>query len=387
MNDWAQCRRQSLASVEQANSLFRRRLLAGATVLLAVAIAQAFSSAGAQDASTAQPTNPIEPTDDEQSELKPTEIGIRFTPQMAAAMGKKFVEQMKSRYGLDEQQADDITQVMQRQLMQFASENAVLGRDMIEMMMATMVEHDGRFPKDEAKDFAKLANRFTPKLKDFVTRSSGEIGKKMSMTQRLKYTADVGLFAAGLMTFENRMKRWEEGKIGDNANPFFDPADSDPAKAEAEPINPNETATHRRARKDVEQWIDRTLNRDKRWSEYVDHAAKYYDFSETQITSARAILKDCQQRAAAIRTAEWQNAVKEVRIVQQLSYSAGEDLSQGPWGWSLSDAESKLLKPMDDLADELKRRIDDLPDSTQRAAAREKVRKALAEKGAKQLPT
>jgi hypothetical protein len=35
----------------------------------------------------------------------------------------------------------------------------------------------------------------------------------MTVTQRLKYTADVGVFAAGLLVFENRMKRWEEGKV------------------------------------------------------------------------------------------------------------------------------------------------------------------------------
>src|SRR5262249_22634696 len=150
--------------------------------------------------------------------------------------------------------------------------------------------------------------------------------KKMNIKQRLKYTADVGIFAAGLMTFENRMKRWEDGKIGDNANPFFDPGDNDPAKTEPEPLNPGESETHRKARKDVERWIDRTMDRDKQWAEYVERAAKYYDFTEVQITAARAILKDCQQRATAIRTPEWQTAVKEICIFQKLTDRAGEDL-------------------------------------------------------------
>jgi hypothetical protein len=322
---------------------------------------------------------------EDEDSLKPTEIGVRFTPEIAGAMTKKFVSAMKSRYGLDEQQVEEITPVMQRQFMKFAGENAALGRDMIEMMMATVIENDGSFPKDAAIRFGKLANQFTPRLQEFFTQAGGEIGKKMTVKQRLQFTGDVGLAAAGLLTFENRMKRWEEGKVSENANPFFDmPGDGE--NAASQPADPNEHEEHRKARAQVERWIKWQLNPDEQWPKYLDQAAKYYGFSEKQITAGKAILKDCQERAKAIKSREWQASVKELQIVQHLSNSVGDEFSNGPWMNLLNDSQTKLMKPINDLGQEFKRRIDDLSDSTQRATARESVRKLLADKGVKQLP-
>lgn len=332
---------------------------------------------------------PIPDADEDASEsrLESTEIGIRFTPRMAAAISKRMVERMTPRYELDDRQAEEISEVMQRQFMEFARENAALGRDMIELMTATMIENDGRFPKEEATAFAAMANKFTPRFKEFVTQSSTLIGAKMTVRQKLKYTGDVSLFAAGLITFENRMKRWEQGRVGDFANPFFDPADKDPAKAEPEPVNPHEHAEHRKARKQVETWIGWQIDKEGRWPEYLERAARYYGFTEAQNTAAQAILKDCQERVKSIKTREWTDAVKENRVLRELSQRADDEIARGPWMVGLEDAFQKLLKPLNDLDAEFKRRIDDLPDSTQRANAREAVRKALAGKGVTQLPS
>lgn len=332
----------------------------------------------------AQDSSPGESADGE--EMKGTEIGIRFTPQIAEAIAKRSISQMKPRYDLDEPQAEEMQEIIQRRLMKFAQENAVLNRDMLELMMATMIENDGRFPKEEAKKFAEMAQRFTPKFKELITHTSAEIGMKMNVTQRLKYTADVGIFAAGFVIFENRMKRWEEGKIGDYANPFFDPADKDPSKIESEPRDPNESEEHRKARKEVEAWLGGQMNPDERWQEYLDHTTLYYGFTETQKTSAAAILKECRERAKAIKTPEWQAAVKENRVVRRLTMGTPDEVSRGPWMVAIEDAYERLMKPMNDLNDEFRRRLNDLPDSAQRATAREAVRKTLAKKGVQKLP-
>ncbi len=317
---------------------------------------------------------------------KPTEIGIRFTPEMAEAMSKKFLEQMKPRYDLDDKQVDEIAPIIQRHLMQFAHDNAELGRDMIETMVAGTIENNGRFDKDDAQRFAKLANKFMPKFREFMTHSSAEIAMKMTVTQRLKYTGDLTIFAAGLMTFENRMKKWEEGKIGDSAYPFFDPPGAEPVKTDPEPIDPRENALHRKARKDVEAWIGWQINKEDRWQEYLDRSSKYYGYTDAQLTAAKSILKDCRERAAKIKTPQWKEAAKENRILRQLSYGTPDEVANGPWMTSLEEAFKKMLRPMDDLDAEFKRRLDGLPDSTQRAKARESVRKALASKGIDQLP-
>ena len=337
-------------------------------------------AAMAQDAAEMVP-------DEENDILKPTEIGIRFTPEIAGAISRKFVNEMKPRYGLTEMQTDEIQQTMQRQFMRFARNNSELGRDMIELMIATTLENDGMFPKAEAKQFGKMATQFSGKLKEFFTQSGAEIGQKMTVKQRLQFTGDVGLAAAGLMTFENRMKRWEEGKVGETASPFLDaPGDNEDAKSEPEPRDPNETDAHRKVRKRVEQWNKWSLDCDEQWPKYLDQAAKYYSFTDPQMTAGKAILKECRDRAKPIKTPSWRSSITELKIAQQLSYGAGQPVSEGPWIRSLDEAIKRSMQPMDDLENEFKRRIEGLPDSTQRALARENVRKALADKGVKQLP-
>jgi hypothetical protein len=324
-----------------------------------------------------------EPAEDVQ---QPTEIGVRFTPQIAGAMARRFTAGMQSKYELDEAQAGEIERLMQRQLLGFARKNAAAGRDMIELMMATMIAHDGRFPPEEAREFARLAEPFVPRLREFFTESSSEIGKRMSLGQRLKFTADVAVAATGLTVFESRMKRWKEGKVGDFANPFFDPADRDPARAEATPVDPREHADHRRARVDVELRTDRDLRIEEEWEKYLEQAVAYYGLDEAQQAAARAVLKDCRERARQVRSPAWRASIKENRIAMRLTRMAESDFANGPWGFALDSEFQRLRKPLSDLDEEFKKRLEALPTSAQRAAAREAVRKLLAQKGLEKLP-
>jgi hypothetical protein len=318
--------------------------------------------------------------------MKPTEIGVRFTPKMARVISKKIVGEMKGQYDLDNDQVDAIQQILRMQFVEFARENAETGRDMIEAMLETVIENDGGFPKESAMEFAKLAKPLIPALKTFCTDTAGKIGKEMTIKQRLKLTADMVKATAGLAIFENRMKRWEEGKVGEHANPFWDRGDDDSSKDEPEPEDPNEHPEHRKARKSVERWIQWQIDVDKNWESYLNQAIEYYGFTEPQQTAAKAILKDCTERMKRSKTPELRAALIENRIARRLCRRLDPKVNQGPWMFRLEAEYEKLRKPLLDLDREFKRRIDGLPTSEQRAEAKEEVRKALAEKGLKKLP-
>ncbi|QOJ03199.1 MAG: hypothetical protein HRU71_06725 [Planctomycetia bacterium] len=320
--------------------------------------------------------------------MRPTELGLRFTPKMAQAMSRKFVEQMTKRYELDEKQAGEIEAIMVRQFMTFAHENEKTGRDLIELMFATMIEHDGRMPKEEAMEFARMSEPLSANLKKLFTNGAAEIGQQMSVTQRLKFTGDVTAAAAGLTIFETRMKRWRDGKVGDNANPFMDPPGVDPndEKAEPPPEDPTEPKERRDARQSVERWIDWQISPDNNWEGYIKAATEYYKLNEKQVTAAQAILKDCQEQAKKIKTPQWRSQIIENRITQRLT-QRNADMGDGPWMFSLEEEYRRLLKPIEELSRDFKRRIDSLPDSAQRAAARESVRRKLEDKGLKHVPS
>jgi hypothetical protein len=371
-----------------------RRLTAALTAI-ATGWVMAFACAIAQAQDNMEPVEEMEgveeqapapATDGKPFEMKATDIGVRFTPRMAQAVGSLFAREMKGQYELSDEQVNDVRQIISTRLMKTVSDNAVTGRDMIEMMMETVMENDGRFPKESAQQFATLAKPLIPAIHDLFRNTAGEIGKKMTVKQRLKFTADMAAATAGLAVFENRMKRWEEGKVGDGANPFWDPADNDPSKAEAANEDPNEKAEHRRARQRAERQMNWRLNCEEQWAGYIKKAAEFYDFDEAQNTSAKAILTDMTERAKAIMTPQWQESVRQNRIAQSLTWETPGSFSQGPWMFRLESQYEQLTKPLDDLTSELKRRIEGLPTSAQRAKAQEKIRQALTEKGLDKLP-
>ncbi len=356
-------------------------LCAGGLVLLLSGAAVVGQEQEAKDETSAPPIAP------KKVEMKATELGVRFTPRMAKVIGSKIATSMKGRYDLSDQQVEEVQQILSTQFVDFAHKNAQTSRDMIEMMIETMMENDGTFPREQAQEFAKVAKPFVPAFRDFFTETSGMIGQKMTMKQRLKFTGDLTAASAGLTMFENRMKRWEEGKVGKTANPFWDTGDDETATSlPDEPEDPNEPAEHRQARQNVERWIEWQIDIDKQWEGYVERTTEFYGFNEVQQNSAKAILDDCRQRAQRIKTPEWRASLIENRIARQLSWNLGAEASQGPFMYKLETEWERLRKPLLDIERELKRRLEELPTSEQRATARESVRKALSERGVKKLP-
>jgi len=340
------------------------------------------------------PAGAAEKPDDKDTLMKPTEIGVRFTPDMARAIGIAMTREMKPRYDLSDDQVKGVQDVISHQMMRLVRDNEKTGRDMIEFMVETTIANGGSFPKEAAVKFAKMSKPIVPALRKFFKNSAAEIGKKLTIKQRLKLTGDMAAATAGLAVFENRMKRWKKGKVGDYANPFYDSDDNAPPDDEDGPVDPNESPEHKKARRRVERYtLDYQLNVDDRWDDYVDQAIAYYQFDEAQKASARAILKDCKTRAKMIKTPQLRHAIKENLILQNMAYTVAKnkdsrlkDFNRGPWMYHLYSSYEKLKKPLSELTKELKRRIDGLPTTQQRAAAREAARKAFAEKGVKQLP-
>jgi hypothetical protein len=342
---------------------------------------------GSQEAQELQqPAEEPPPAADQPAfEMKATEVGVRFTPRMAYAMSDKFAREMKGRYELNDAQVGDVKEIMATRLMRAVSDNAEAGRNVVEMLMENVIENDGRFPRESAQEFARQVKPLVPAFRDFFVQTAGEIGRKMSVKQRLKFSADVAAATAGFAVFENRMAQWETGKIADEVRLFGDASQDEPTQAA--PADPNETTEHREVRRNAENQLRWELDVEGRWSTYVDQAIEFYEFDEAQTNSAKAILKDVLDRAKAVETPEWRKAVMENRIALNMSWRAGGgQFSQGPLVFRLESQRDQLTKPLIDLGKQLKSRIEDLPTSAQRAKALEKARKAFAAKGLARLP-
>jgi polyhydroxyalkanoate synthesis regulator phasin len=324
--------------------------------------------------------NPDTPPDSEAAQNQATELGVRFTPELARAIGKRVTDGMRIRYELDDSQTEEIRETISKRLLKFAHENAETTRDMIELMMAGMIENDGRLSPDAGRRFAALSKPLTTNLQKFFTESAGEISAKMSLKQRLEFTGDIAKAAAGLTIFQSRMKRWEEGKIGQFANPF----DSDEgASASTQPIDPSESPELRTAKLNADRAMRWQVSTDDQWEKYVERAVEYYELNEKQSNAAKGILQDCKQRAKAIRSEQWSKELRDNRVRQQLARRFSPDYFNSPVMFALDEEFEKLRQPISDLERELKRRIEGLPTSEQRAAAQQRLKKMLDRIGVK----
>jgi hypothetical protein len=323
------------------------------------------------------------PPESEPEEAMPTTLGVRFTPELANAMSKRFTDGMRIRYELDDTQVSEIRATMSRGLLRFAHENAESSRDLVELMMANMMENDGRLSPEAAKKFAIISKPLTTNLQKFFTESAGEIGKKMSLKQRLEFTGDVAKAAAGLTIFQSRMNRWEEGKIGQFANPFFDSTESGGPEASSQPVDPSESPELRSAKANAEFAVQRQVASDDQWERYVERAIEYYALNEKQSNAAKGILQECKQRAKSIRTEQWTKDLRDNRLRQQLARRFSPDYFNSPVMFALDEEFERLRQPLSDLERELKKRIESLPTSEQRAAAQDRLKRMLERISAK----
>ncbi|MCB9856762.1 MAG: hypothetical protein H6818_13865 [Phycisphaerales bacterium] len=316
----------------------------------------------------------------------PTELGVRMTPAIAKAISSSMTRRMKDRYSLDDKQVEKATDAIQYQIMKLAHENATVGRDAFELMMATMISNDGEMPKEDAVEFAKTIKPLIPALRQFFLDSSADVGKIMSLKQRLQFTGDMTAVTAGVGVFEARMNRWEAGEVADGANPFFDrPVTPDDDDQDVEGDS-KESRELRRARRDVDRSMAWTINVEANWEQYVRNAIIFYDFDEKQQASANGILEECKARAAKVKTDEWLKDYRENRVADRLSWRLDSKFNQGPFRFQLERSYDKLMKPLNDIAKELKRRIETLPTSKQKAEARKAAEKAMQERGLESLP-
>jgi hypothetical protein len=366
------------------------------TAIAFVAIPTAFAAQPEADEDPDQPvartesndepatqTAPKDTKDETPVDYGPTDIGVRMTPAIAKAISGRMTSQMKDRYSLDDKQMDGVATAIEKNIMKLAHENATVGRDAFEMMMATMIANDGEFPKESAVEFAKGIKPLIPALRQFFMDSAADVGKVMTFKQKLQFTGDMTALTAGIGIFEERMKRWEAGDVADGANPFFDrPGASD----DDEDINPDEPREIRQARRQVDRSMAWTLNFETNWEQYVRNAVIFYDFDEEQQTAANGILEECKARAAGIKSDEWLKKYRSNRIADRLSWRLDSKFNNGPFKFQLERAHEKLMKPLNDIGDELKKRIETLPTSKQRFEARKAAEKALQERGLDTFP-
>jgi hypothetical protein len=330
----------------------------------------------------AQNAGPGAPADDPMA--RPSEYGIRFTPEMARGIAKEITRGLfVRRYELDESKADQATELMARRFMEFAHQNEEACQDTIEFAIGEMTnqiaDRHGQnmpgLPKSVAQGVGTRLLPIMPAIREMINGTMQDVRPMLSLKQQLRFTGEMTAANIALDAFEKNMRKWSSGEVEPEGNPFRDP-DREPRKDEN-----GESQALRSAR----LWAENESNRapGSAWEQYVEEAKKYYELDPSQAASVDSLLRDYQERArvAVGDQEQWRARLYRNRFLWNMSIQLPGRWQANPVRILLENEYVKMQEPLEALGDELKQRIDEVPTQAQRAAAEHRMRNLFAEKG------
>ena len=310
---------------------------------------------------------------------EPTEIGVRFTPGMADALGEFIAQEMiATRYELPEDQQAEAAQRIAATLMDVAHkydkpEHSRAMEGVFEQIMNRQ-RGEGRLRMWETgSTFGRDMLPIIPVVREAMTRIGGSVRPMLPAGQQLKMAMDLTLSLKGLEAFEQRMSRWSEGKIKPGESPF---APDRPIRTDEN----GESRAYRMAKSRAERAADTEIIEEL--TTYVEDAKALYAFDDAQRASADSVLREYIERVDTLIAApEFQDAMYANRLWDAMAWVLGETDPDAFFRDAVNAQHASLKSPLTDLADEMKRRIDAIVTTAQRHQAMHKVDDWLLEQG------
>lgn len=315
---------------------------------------------------------------------RPTELGLRFTPEMARAMARLFTEEVAAkRYNLDAGKVDEATENVARRIMGMAHKLDQAGyHERMEHLVAEFIrgqieergEGDQGILKPEvAKAISEASKQFMPALREMVQGVSKDIRPMLATKDQLTFAGDLMAMSTGMDIFEKSMQRWEKGDVKPYENPFTD------EEKEVKKDGSGQSERYNNAKQAAQREIDNAES--NQWKRYVEEAKKFYGFDEAQSNTADSVLRESLERAQAItQDGQWREKMFRNRVWSTMLW----ELRTGPnhpLRVHLDNTHDAMFQPIRAIGDDLKGRIDAIPTQAQRAAADDRVMKLLAAQG------
>lgn len=305
--------------------------------------------------------------------MQPTELGIRLTPGMARVFGREAANNWLGRaYGVEGEARQQAADRIARQIMATAHKNQEAARGMLEYAFESLVENHGRFTPETGKKWAELSRPMIPGLREFMTNVAEDLRPLIPPAKQIQFAGDMAKASLGIDLYEKKMDRWAEGKVREHENPF-DARDEGQDRPSARD-DTGEPPMVRHARQEAEATGP---NETRAWQQYVREAIDYYGLDAAQQKTAESMLRELEDRARQTMSDDWKAKVVSNRTRRQWGMQRPK-LSRGPWMWQIEREYDDLIRPLREMRQELKARLETLPTEAQRAAAEAAATETLA---------
>ena len=311
---------------------------------------------------------------------EPVELGFRFTPEIARAIGASFTDDVLiRRYQLPPEKKDQAAKAVAQRIMTAAHATDGPAAEFFEFYFAqsTQARAEGRRDRDNitpdfAKGFSEKMTPLIPALRDMVRDVGQDVRPLLPLKQQIKLTADMMLATTGLDAFEKNMQLWAKGQVNGN-----DPFAPEPQQVQVD--ESGQSVALKAAKQSATQNLD--SGSWMQWKEYLEQAKRLYAMDDAQKSTADAVLREFLERVqVTTQKAEWRQQVYRNRLWYALlvhfPLARNNPLRQ------FVDIEyAKLLAPIGALESDFKKRVDEIPTEAQRTKAEANITAIIAQQG------
>ncbi|NOT01661.1 MAG: hypothetical protein HOP29_13650 [Phycisphaerales bacterium] len=293
------------------------------------------------------------------------------------ALTEQAVKRIAFRYNLNEEQTEYTREMMNTRVKKFLDDH----QDDIWPLIRDLAyyQRQGHLPDSPtAQKLAPVALNILREARDEIFRSNEEWGDVLTPDQKRVHDYDMKEMQR---TFEMMNGNFEKWKTGDLAEGTIFPAAKRLVDDPPRPSKPDGAALGEHARD------PQGLLLDSHFDAYVEKFIRDYQLTPPQQEAARSILREIKKRSADFRDTHHEELTA---IKDELAKSDTPEKRR-----EINERRRKVTAPLDDLFQEFKTRLDQIPDQAQkeryeaenwRSLPKATTRRAKAEKSDANAP-
>ncbi|MHC5111069.1 MAG: hypothetical protein ACYTHJ_14450 [Planctomycetota bacterium] len=291
--------------------------------------------------------------------------GLWPTPRLQKLLLRRFADDVFYRFEFNEDQRQDVEEAVVTRWTEYLDGN----RDRLQPLLNEYIELKMHLEPPDREEIQSWAQRAIPafqSMKEQLQAGVGDLREIATPEQRMKLEPQSLMLDGAMLYAETRIRRWAKGDF--DPSEFVEPTPSmrrqrrkerDQRKAEAAAAAAEEAGAEDKAAAEPTppDFIAEELSL---WERYVSDFIQRFDLDEGQRATARSVLREMQSRASSYRDRH-KTELAELELAL-----AASDVSEESRA-SVENRIRELYGPVDDMFSELKKRVDTLPTSRQRA--------------------
>ncbi len=329
--------------------------------LITIVVWSAQSAAGAESARARDPGQTPRPP---RGAAATAMDGLWPSENLIRLMVLRWCEDISDKYELNDDQRRRYQEAEVKRWTEFMGAHRFDAQPLVNEFIELRMELEPP-TRERVQSWAERATPVFEEIRGKINQATEEFREVLTPLQKAKFERDVLQLGVGMQFAEKKLQQWREGEF--DPEEFWEPTRAERRKRREErrrrrAAEAGETAETNRLEtgSTAEQLELDQISREVRvWEEYVEKFARVYKLDKGQRDAARSFLAELRARALSHRDRRRDEIARlEYRIARHTG--SKEELAQ------IKDELVQLYGPIDDLFQELKRRLEQIPTDRQR---------------------